>query len=41
MDGISVIVTSTLVLGGLYMLMAAGLTLIWSTCGSSTSGTAR
>ncbi|MFI6455796.1 branched-chain amino acid ABC transporter permease [Streptosporangium amethystogenes] len=31
MDGISVIVTSTLVLGGLYMLMAAGLTLIWST----------
>ncbi|MEV7965755.1 branched-chain amino acid ABC transporter permease [Sphaerisporangium sp. NPDC088356] len=31
MSGISVIVTSALVLGGLYLLMAAGLTLIWST----------
>ncbi|MEU4510408.1 branched-chain amino acid ABC transporter permease [Nonomuraea wenchangensis] len=31
MSGISVIATSTLVLGGLYLLMAAGLTLIWST----------
>ena len=30
MGGISVILTSTLVLGGLYLLMAAGLTLIWS-----------
>ncbi|WP_214104312.1 branched-chain amino acid ABC transporter permease [Acrocarpospora catenulata] len=31
MSGISAILTSALVLGGLYLLMAAGLTLIWST----------